>query len=84
MIRLLLHWGLKEQVQKVGFKCPRIEFIHGKSTSSFYLTLDEILLIYSGKTGEWASALVFHEAVMKELQADTYNMHVRLCCYLKR
>lgn len=83
MIRLLLHWGLKEKVQNVGFKCPRIEFIDGKSTSSFS-TLVEILSTYSGKTGDWASALVFHEEVMKELQADAYGMHVRLCRYLKR
>ncbi|KAH8110329.1 FAD/NAD-binding domain-containing protein [Phellopilus nigrolimitatus] len=56
LTKLLFHWGLKEKVDKLGVKCPRIDF-------------------QEGYTGEYLSSLVFHEAIMKELQADSYGMH---------
>ncbi|EJD05385.1 FAD/NAD-binding domain-containing protein [Fomitiporia mediterranea MF3/22] len=56
MAKLLLHWGVGEQLKARGItQCPKINFV-------------------DGMTGELQSTLIYHKELMKELQADMYNM----------
>ena len=75
-MRLLLHWGLKSELDQAGILCPQIDFLEGGCPPSLFRS-SAALIVIAGRTGDFMSKLVYHEQIMKELQADTISMHVR-------
>lgn len=78
MTKLLLQWGLRDQLEEIGVRCPRVDFPDGKCPFCFGLQVARPTTDpeHVARTGEHLSSLVFHEEVMKELQAEMYDLHV--------
>ncbi|KAL5498513.1 hypothetical protein ACEPAH_1866 [Sanghuangporus vaninii] len=55
MAKLMMHWGIGEQLRRKSVTCPKIDFI------------DDL-------TGERLAIIAYHKELMKELQADVYNL----------
>lgn len=78
MSRIMASWGLGSEMEKLaGGRCPKIVFHSGwfLETSAFR-TYTHAKVIEASQ-GDQFGELIFHKELMRQLEGETYLMHVR-------
>ena len=76
MSKLLQYWGLGDRLKEKAIQCPKIEFRDGELLRA-PRNPEILMLSLVAASGERLSTVVYHPALIRELEAEQYGVNVR-------